>query len=111
MFDKSSDSQDSSLDRYLAKKPRDPSITDAAEELSLLRHAMHERSIQYSMDLNGFQSRTRADVLENAMALMYAQMAFYHQAHEQLQECEPRMRELSGMQSVIVFVYAGFGDV
>lgn len=96
MFDKSSDNQDSTLERYLSKKPKDPAITETAEELSLIRHSMHERSIQYSMDLNSFQTKTRADVLENIMALIYAQMSFYHQAHEQLQECEPKMRELSG---------------
>ncbi|KAI3657938.1 hypothetical protein MP638_000250 [Amoeboaphelidium occidentale] len=120
-YEKSSDQLDTSLDRYLSVRVpvnsigngpnSNPSaaaattttaaskdlnrIQEAAEDVSQQRREFHEKSVQYAVNLNEFNHRKRADFLENVLALMYTQFAFFHQGYELLKDMEPTMKDLT----------------
>lgn len=70
-------------------------IHEAAEDVSQQRREFHEKSVHYAVNLNEFNHRKRADFLENVLALMYTQFAFFHQGYELLKDMEPTMKDLT----------------
>jgi hypothetical protein len=53
----------------LSKKSKDVGLQESADEVGLSRNSFHEKSINYTMDLNQFQLKKRADLLENVRFL------------------------------------------
>lgn len=94
-FDSASDNLDNVLDRYMGKKPHDPTIPEAAKEVAEARKQFHETSIHYAMKLNDLRGKKKYDILENVIALMYTYYAFYHQGYDLFKDLEPHMRKLT----------------
>lgn len=76
MFERSSDSADSALDRYLSKRIKDPGLQESADEVGMSRRDFHEKSIYYSLELNDFQYRKRPDLIENVCCIQELELIF-----------------------------------
>ena len=61
---------DSSLEKYLGKKTKDLNISEAAEEVASMRRIFHEKSISYSLELDDFRYRKKAEFFENVYFLL-----------------------------------------
>ncbi|KAI9499234.1 hypothetical protein BDB00DRAFT_795963 [Zychaea mexicana] len=96
-FEKSSDDVDSALSKYMSKKPRDPMIPEAANELADTRKGFHQVYMDYVQTLNDVEARKKVDYMENVLAYMYTESVFHHQSYEILKDLEPYMRDLTGL--------------
>ncbi|RUS17252.1 hypothetical protein BC937DRAFT_90211 [Endogone sp. FLAS-F59071] len=96
-FEKSSDESDQALSRYMAKRPKDPTLVESAKELADARKEFHVRYLEYALKLNDLQAKKKFEFMEYVLALMYTGSAFYHQSYEILKDLEPYMRDLTGL--------------
>ncbi|KAI8885870.1 ArfGap-domain-containing protein [Backusella circina FSU 941] len=96
-FEKSSDEVDSSLSKYMSKKPKDPMIQETAKELGDNRRVFHKCYMEYVSKLNDIEAKKKVDYMENVLAYMYTESAFHHQSYEILKDLEPYMRDLTGL--------------
>ncbi|KAI3652769.1 hypothetical protein MP228_002194 [Amoeboaphelidium protococcarum] len=117
-FEQMSDKVDSALEKYLSKRPFDPSqklitiqkgdqaqatamansqnqLEMAAEEVAHVRYDFHQKSIQHAEELNAFQKLKRVEYLETLLAFIQLQSSFYHQCYEFMHELDPTIQEFS----------------
>ncbi|ORZ23214.1 hypothetical protein BCR42DRAFT_404267 [Absidia repens] len=96
-FEKASDEADTALSRYMSKKPKDPTMTEAARELGDARKVFHQLYLEYVSNLNAIEAKKKVDYMENVMAYIYTKSVFHHQSYETLKDLEPYMRDLTGL--------------
>ncbi|CEP10078.1 hypothetical protein [Parasitella parasitica] len=96
-FEKSSDDVDSALSKYMSKKPKDPTLPEAAKELADNRKTFYKFYMEYVSKLNDIEAKKKVDYMENVLAYMYSEFAFHHQSYEILKDLEPYMRDLTGL--------------
>ncbi|CAO3649885.1 unnamed protein product [Cunninghamella echinulata] len=96
-FDKASDDLDTALSRYMSKKPKDPTLPEAARELADARKIFHQLYLEYVSNLNAIEAKKKVDYMENVMAFIYTESVFHHQSYETLKDLEPYMRDLTGL--------------
>ncbi|KAI8140342.1 hypothetical protein BJV82DRAFT_623559 [Fennellomyces sp. T-0311] len=96
-FEKASDDVDSTLSKYMSKKPKDPMIPETASELADSRKGFHQVYMDYVQALNDVEAKKKVDYMENVLAYMYTESVFHHQSYEILKDLEPYMRDLTGL--------------
>ncbi|KAG2185136.1 hypothetical protein INT44_001926 [Umbelopsis vinacea] len=99
-FERSSDDVDSSLAKYMSKKPRDQMIAEASRDLYENRLKFQADYMEYVMKLNEVEAKKKFDFVENILGYMYTSSVFHHQGYEILKDLEPYMRDLTGMTVV-----------
>ncbi|KAJ2955167.1 hypothetical protein NQZ79_g8792 [Umbelopsis isabellina] len=96
-FEKSSDEADSSLAKFMSKKPKDLTILEAARDLAENRRRFQTDYMEYVMKLNEVEAKKKFDFVENILGYMYNSSVFHHQGYEILKDLEPYMRDLTGL--------------
>ncbi|TPX39324.1 hypothetical protein SeLEV6574_g07298, partial [Synchytrium endobioticum] len=86
---------ETSLNKYLAKKPKEPGIDEAADEAAKDRKLLHRTSVEYCLKLQDMDIRRKFELVENVVALIYTLNAFFHTGFALLKDLEPIMRELT----------------
>ncbi|KAI8098861.1 uncharacterized protein BX664DRAFT_319775, partial [Halteromyces radiatus] len=64
-FEKASDEADTALAKYMAKKPKDPTLGEAARELGDARKVFHQLYLEYVSNLNSIEAKKKVDYMEN----------------------------------------------
>ncbi|TPX34182.1 hypothetical protein SmJEL517_g03071 [Synchytrium microbalum] len=88
-------SYDSSMNKYLSKKPKDPGIDECADEAAKDRKFLHRKGVEYCLKLQDMDKRRKFELVENVVALIYTLNAFFHTGFALLKDLEPTMRELT----------------
>ncbi|KAI8575403.1 hypothetical protein K450DRAFT_262065 [Umbelopsis ramanniana AG] len=96
-FERSSDDVDSSLVKYMSKKPKDQMIAEASRDLYENRLKFQADYMEYVMKLNEVEAKKKFDFVENILGYMYTSSVFHHQGYEILKDLEPYMRDLTGL--------------
>ncbi|KAI8647773.1 hypothetical protein BD408DRAFT_938 [Parasitella parasitica] len=81
----------------MSKKPKDPTLPEAAKELADNRKTFYKFYMEYVSKLNDIEAKKKVDYMENVLAYMYSESAFHHQSYEILKDLEPYMRDLTGL--------------
>ncbi|KAJ3092361.1 Arf-GAP with coiled-coil, ANK repeat and PH domain-containing protein 2 [Quaeritorhiza haematococci] len=97
-FKSSSDSYQSCLSRYMARRPKDgdQGLDELAQDVADARKHFHKKSIEYGSKLNELDGKRKFELIENVIALVYTNFAFFHQGYDLFKDLEPLMRELTG---------------
>ena len=66
-FQKASDEYDSSLSKYVSKKPKDTNWTEASFDVAETKKSFHHSSLEYTMKLNEIQAKKRLEFLERVL--------------------------------------------
>eukprot|EP01104_Vermistella_antarctica_P019150 TRINITY_DN7369_c0_g1_i1.p1 TRINITY_DN7369_c0_g1~~TRINITY_DN7369_c0_g1_i1.p1 ORF type:complete len:480 (-),score=158.59 TRINITY_DN7369_c0_g1_i1:8-1447(-) len=79
----------------------DSKLVPAFRELEYLRRQYEMTSLEYVFNLNNVQSKKSIVFLERVCAMMFAELARYHQAYVLCQENQPYMRQLTEHLQVV----------
>ncbi|RIA84108.1 hypothetical protein C1645_832776 [Glomus cerebriforme] len=91
--EKASSEADSALAKYMSKRPRDITISEA--KVSETRKEFHNRYLDYVIKINELEAKKKFEFMEYILALMFTESSFYHQSYEILKDMEPHMKDVT----------------
>ncbi|CAG8582328.1 3281_t:CDS:10 [Funneliformis caledonium] len=93
--EKASYEVDSALSKYMSKRPRDITISEASIEVSETRKEFHDRYLNYVIKINELGAKKKFEFIEYILALMFTESSFYHQCYEILKDMENHMKDVT----------------
>ncbi|CAI2176475.1 13628_t:CDS:10 [Funneliformis geosporum] len=93
--EKASYEVDSALSKYMSKRPRDITISEASIEVSETRKEFHDRCLNYVIKINELEAKKKFEFIEYILALMFTESSFYHQCYEILKDMENHMKDVT----------------
>ncbi|CAJ0896749.1 7908_t:CDS:10, partial [Entrophospora sp. SA101] len=95
VFEKASNEADTAIAKYMNKKPKDSTISEASFEVSETRREFHFRYLDYVTRLNELEAKKKFEFMEYILALMFTESSFYHQSYETMKDLEPHMKDVT----------------
>ncbi|KAJ3185348.1 Arf-GAP with coiled-coil, ANK repeat and PH domain-containing protein 2 [Gaertneriomyces sp. JEL0708] len=96
-FQNAQDQYQAALSKYMSKKPTDKGLEESARDVAEARKSFHLKTLDYGAKLNDLDMKRKFEMVENVVALVYANFSFFHQAYDALKDLEPSMRDLTAM--------------
>ncbi|KAI4896945.1 hypothetical protein NFI96_017061, partial [Prochilodus magdalenae] len=102
-FDKVSEEKEAALIRN-AQAPRNKphEVEEATHILTATRKCFRHIVLDYVLQINVLQSKSRSEVLKSMLSFMYAHLTFFHQGYDLFSELQPLMKLLGGQLDQLV---------
>jgi len=115
VFEKASNEADTAIVKYMNKKPKDSTISEASFEVSETRREFHFRYLDYVSRLNELEAKKKFEFMEYILALMFTESSFYHQSYETMKDLEPHMKDVTSCDffkfSLYVYIHTTINNI